>query len=474
MSRSRELIKNTGILFIAKASTQVISFLLLPLYTALLTTSEYGQLDIYSTLSMIIVPFATLQLEQGVFRYLISVKHKEQAEETISSTMAMIVLVIIAFTVGYAGANAIFHFKLAWILYLYYISLAFSSVMLQICRGFGKNGLFGIASFVISTITVGLNILFVAGLHLNVKGILYATIIANIIGSFYMLFATGTLRYIKFQKINKESSKELLGYSFPLVFNQISSWGINYSDRIVVLTFLGLGVNGIYSLANKFSNVLSTIFNVYNLAWTENIVRCLEDQSYKKYMRKIVVLTFKCYLTLVAGIINLLPFLFSHFVNKNYNAAYPHIPILLVGMCFSGMAATLGSIYIAHKKTKSVGITTLLSGITNLVLNLLLVKKIGLYAASLSTLVAFLALLIYRYIAMQSFEPLKINFTKILPEIAILIISWVAYMSENHIFIICGLALNLVNAGIFIKYNKKALLSMMKRDKGISEKRLHP
>ena len=49
MSRSKELVKNTAILTIGKMCTQFVSFLLLPLYTALLSTEEYGIVDLFTT-----------------------------------------------------------------------------------------------------------------------------------------------------------------------------------------------------------------------------------------------------------------------------------------------------------------------------------------------------------------------------------------------------------------------------------------
>ena len=51
MNQKKELIKNTLIISIGKFSTQLVSFLLLPLYTTLLTTSEYGQYDLLNTIS---------------------------------------------------------------------------------------------------------------------------------------------------------------------------------------------------------------------------------------------------------------------------------------------------------------------------------------------------------------------------------------------------------------------------------------
>ena len=45
MSKANGLVKNTFIISIGKISTQIISFLLLPLYTAKVSTEDYGNAD---------------------------------------------------------------------------------------------------------------------------------------------------------------------------------------------------------------------------------------------------------------------------------------------------------------------------------------------------------------------------------------------------------------------------------------------
>ena len=71
MNQKKELIKNTLIISIGKFSTQLITFLLLPLYTSLLTTSEYGEYDFLNTISIFLIPCVTLLMEEGMFRFLI-------------------------------------------------------------------------------------------------------------------------------------------------------------------------------------------------------------------------------------------------------------------------------------------------------------------------------------------------------------------------------------------------------------------
>ena len=82
MSRGKELVKNTGILLTAKISRQIVSFLL-PLYTALLTTEEYGHVDVYMSLAMIVIPFLTLQVEMALFRFFITNKEQSKRQEIV-------------------------------------------------------------------------------------------------------------------------------------------------------------------------------------------------------------------------------------------------------------------------------------------------------------------------------------------------------------------------------------------------------
>lgn len=453
MSRGRELIKNTAILFIAKVSTQLINFFMLPLYTGFLSTAEYGQLDIYNSLSMILIPFATLQIEQGIFRFLIGTQKRDKIEEVLSSAGITVFVIAGVYSLFFLIASFIFNIQFAVLLYLYYFSMILSTLMYQISRGLGNNKVFGFGSFLISACTVSFNALFIAVFHMKIEGVLISTIISHIIGSIYMIKATGTSKYIKFSKVKLSQIKELLNYSCPLIFNQISSWTINYSDRLIVLVILGMSWNGVYSLANKFSNLLNMFFGVYNLAWTENIVRYYKDKDYIEYLQNAIILTLEIYLGIVIGIINVLSFAFHFFVNSNYNAAYQHIPILLLAMFFSGAAAMLGSIYIAHKMTKSVAITTFFSGLINIIINLGLIYKIGLYAASISTLIAFFFLFVYRYFDIKKFAPIEIKFIEMLPQGLILMFSWIAYYTSNWILMFTSLVFNIGFLFILFKNN---------------------
>ena len=93
MNKEKQLIKNTAIVSIGKISTQLITFFLLPIYTAVLTNEEYGVVDLLNTLVNLFLPIVTLQIEQGVFRYLIDCR-KDQNRQTVVITTVMRFIVI--------------------------------------------------------------------------------------------------------------------------------------------------------------------------------------------------------------------------------------------------------------------------------------------------------------------------------------------------------------------------------------------
>lgn len=453
MSRGKELVKNTGILLAAKISTQLINFLLIPLYTSLLSTQEYGEIDIYTSLVMIVIPFLTLQLEMGVFRFFIEEVQEDIRTTIITTAFITIFTTMIITTVIYCVAAVIFPLKYKKLVYAYYLVVSIATVLQQVCRAYGNNFSYGLASFLSSSLTVAFNVLFIYGIGLKVEGVLISTVIANIISSVYMLFSTHVYKYLDLSGYSKEYRKKLISYSVPLVFNQISSWTINYSDRIIILSVWGTSVNGIYSLANKFSNITNTFFGVYNIAWSENVIRSMKDSDSKVYVNSIFSMTYNLYFALVTGIVNLLPFFFSMMVNENYLEAYGHIPILLLAMFFSGMAATVGSVYIAFGKTREVSITTILAGVCNIIIHLTLLYKWKLYAASLSTLIAFALLFVYRYIFVRKFFKLDFKLILIIPQIIIYAFSWFAYLMENNVLALAGLLMNLLYCvKLFMQY----------------------
>lgn len=429
MSHSNDLLKNTGILMIGKVSTQFVSFLLLPLYTYKLTSAEYGTLDLYTTVASILIPILTLQLEQGVFRFMIT--SEEKRETVIASASLYIVFAALVLTAGFIPAACLMKYEDAASIYGYYLTYMVYVVVVQLARGEGNNKLYAFASFLSSLLIIIFNILFLVPFEMGIKGILISHVIAYCVTCVVVVLYLKTYRYWRISYFSKKCLVSLVKYSAPLVFNQISSWIINYSDRVIIVFFLGVSANGIYALANKFFSLLTTIFNIYNMAWTETVAKSVNDLGRNKYYRKTVNATIFIYMLGCIWVIAALGIAFKYFISSSYDEAYQYIPILVVAAVFSGLSATIGSIYIGHKKTTSIGVTTFGAAVVNIVGHLALISGVGLYAASISTLVAFVSLFFYRIYGLRKIEPISIDYKTFFITVPFLAVVWYLYLTKN-------------------------------------------
>lgn len=470
MSKEKQLLKNTTIVSIGKIATQLITFLLLPVYTAVLTKEEYGIVDLLNTLVSLVFPIITLQIEQGIFRYLVDYRDdRDKQKEVITSVFRFVfkqlIIYIVIFLIASIWINNSYKYFLAGNI----IATMFTSILLQICRGLGDNKRYALGSFLVGACTVILNVIFIVAFKWGAYGMLGATILANIIAIIYLSFSKKIYSYIDIKKYNKCLLKEIVKYSIPLVPNIISWWIVDASDRSIISWILGIGQNGVYSAANKFSNVFMTLYSVFNITWTESAAININTPEKDEFFSKIFDFTIRFFGALALVIIATVPFVFQFLINEQFAEAYNQIPILMIAGIFNVLVSFIGSIYVAKKITREIAKTSIFAAIINIVVNILLIKHIGLYAASISTVIAYMSMFIYRYIDCKKYVALKIN-SKLIISIVIMIICSISIYFSNYLILkIINVVIIYMYAIIINRNSVKFIMNSLKKYKNRKE-----
>lgn len=460
MNKNKELVKNTIIIFIGKFCTQFITLLLLPLYTHFLSTEDYGYIDLIQTYLTFFIPLILLKIDAGIFRFLIDARKSEEEKNKIITNGIFIMFVeLIISTILFAVAVKIFSIKYSILIVMNLISLSVLTFLLQIVRGIGKNKQYSFSSIIAAIVTIVLNLIFLVGFHKNGKCVLIASLISNIICTIYLLIVNKILKNVKIKYIDKKLIKDLLKYSIPMIPNELSWWIVHVSDRTIISYALGVAANGIYSVSCKFSNILSSIFNIFNLSWQESAALHINDTDKDEFFSNVINKVFNLFICFCIGILACLPFVFELLIKDSYREAYKYVPILLLANIFSVLIGLIGSIYVAKKMTKEVAKTTMIAAIINLTIDIALIKVIGIYAAAISTLVSYMLLAIYRYIDVQKYVKVKIPIKNIVVNSIIFILVVVLYLYNN-------IALNVINLLLCILYaiivNKELLIEFKK------------
>lgn len=445
-NREKALAKNTLIISFGTFLPKLSSVITLPILTAYLTTAEYGAYDLITTLVSLFLPIVTLQIQSAAFRFLIDCRKDKQGIKCVITNIfvfiipvSVISLIILYFVLSSLSTEI----RVLICLYFFFDILTLTAQ--QIVRGLANNKLYSISSIVQSFVNMILIILTVAIGKRGLEGVLLSIIIATFI-SFCLLIMEGKVKkYINFKYISRQTLKQLLDYSWPMIPNSLSSWILRISDRMVITAFLGIEANAIYAVANKIPSLFSTVQSTFVFAWQENASIVSKDSDADTYYSNMFDSIFCILVGFMALLIGLTPILFFLLIKGSYADAYYQMPILFLGMLYSSVSSFMGGIYVAHKKTKSVGITTTIAAVINFLIDLLFVNVIGVYAGSISTLAAYLFLTIYRMFDVHKFQAVRYKWGKIISLnvglVIMCVFCWINIFIVNIINFILGIVL---------------------------------
>lgn len=415
-NRNKELAVNTIILGIGQLVPKFLSLIVLPILTTYLTTDEYGTYDLVISFASLLIPVLTLQIQQAVFRYLLtSMDGKEKTEYVTTSlcyvlVSSLIILPLVYLILELMGGGGLSSFLIC----LLFLSETLYNLLGQIIRGLGFNLKYSISVIVYAFVNMLFTVAIVAALKSGLYGVIISLVLGYGCADIYMMVASGMLRYINVKHIEKKILKELLSFSAPIVPSSIALWIVNLSDRMVIIHFLGASANGIYAVANKIPTLYNTAYSVFNLAWTETASRVSDDGNPAEYYSGLFKALFNFLIGTMLILIACTPIIFKLLVKGEYGAAIYQVPILYFGVFFNSFVNFYSGIYIALKRTKQVGISSAMGAILNIAINLIMVKKFGLYAASVSTALSFMVITLYRAYDLNRVIKISYDFGEIL------------------------------------------------------------
>lgn len=431
MSRGNELAKNTLIISIGKMSTQFVSFLLLPLYTSRLSTTEYGNVDLFITYISLLLPVVTLLIDQGAFRYMLdAMEDKKKINEIISSSFVVIIIQCIIFTTVYVIIQGFIPSDYKIFILLNLIATVFSNLVLQYSRGLRDLFTYSMGSFLTTVITILFNVIFIAGFNMGAIGMFLATFFGNVFCFLFIFLKKRIYIHFSVKAININIIKKMLSYSMPLVPNQLSMWIINSSNRTIVTLFLGVSANGVLAISNKFSTVITTFFNIFYLSWSETVVTHFNDEDRDLFISSMISTIFRLFACISLMIIAIMPFAFPFLVNEEFAKAYYQIPIYILATLCNILVGELGAIYVVTKKTKELAKSTIFSAIINIMTHLALIQFIGLYAAAIATFLGYGIIMIYRIIDVKKYMDIKYDKMMFVNIIFLSLISMFVYYSK--------------------------------------------
>ena len=448
MNRYKYLLKNIGLLTLSSFATKLLSFFLVPLYTNILTTTEYGTYDLFNTTIGVLLPILTLNIQEAVMRFSIDEKNSRKSIVTIATRYLLIsnVFVILGLSINYTFEISVIVKEYALFFFLMFFTQSLSGMITMYIRGIDRISDLSISSVIASIITICLNILFLAVFRWGLVGYFLANIFGPLIQCIYLIFKAHVLQDIDFKNSYSEEKKVMVDYSRPLIANSIAWWVNNASDRYIVVFFCGLAENGVYSVASKIPSILNIFQTIFNQAWTLSAVKDFDPNDENGFFTN-TYKAYNCMMVIVcSAIIVSDKFLAKFLYVKDFYTAWKYVPWLTIAILFGAMSGYIGGFFAAVKDSKIFAKSTVYGAITNVALNLAFTPVLGALGAAIATTVSYFEVWAFRYWHSKKYVKIKINlFRDILSYIllavqsGVLLIEWegkIIYIFEILLFFI--------------------------------------
>lgn len=424
MGKYKYLAKNIGLLAVSNFTTKILTFFLVPLYTAVLSTTDYGIYDLFFTTIGVLLPIVTLNIQEGVLRYALDKEFDQDAVVTIGFRYLLIGTLIVGGGILINDAfslNAILEQYGIYFL-LIFMAQALSGMVTFYTRGIGHVRDLSVTSVITSAVTITLNIVFLLVYKWGLEGYFLANILGPLAQCVYLIFRGRMLQRTHWLKAYSAESRLLVLYSLPLIANSLAWWVNNSSDRYIVIFFCGMAANGIYSVASKIPSILTVFQTIFSQAWTLSAVKDFDPEDSKGFFTN-TYRGYNCLMTVICSLLIVLDKPLAKFLYANdFYKAWQYVPWLTIAVLFGSMAGYIGGIFVAVRNSRIFASSTLVGAVLNIILNLITVPLLGPLGAAVSTTISYALVWVIRLTQSRKYIKMQVHLVRDVGSYIILVI----------------------------------------------------
>lgn len=405
-------------------------FLSIPILTRLLTTSDYGILGVFTSVTSILIIIFGLGIRGAVTRYYYEDKLDFGKFLGTNITFLIVFGVFLTLILSVFKDSISSFFRIPSNLFIYAIIIAVFSVAYEIYKAFlqaSKNSKkYSILGVVKSLFTLSLTLIIILQLEKDrYLGQVYAQLIVIVFISIYSL-----VKILKLSKlnINKQYLKYSLIFGIPVVFHLLSQTVLSSFDQIIINQLVGERETGLYTFAFQIGLIQSIISMGVLRAWTPIFYEKLKQKKHREIEELVVKYSIIIYILALCLILFSYEIIFI-MADQKFYSSQEMVPIIVLSYVFFFLYTIYVGYSFYHKKTYLIAIFTLIAGIINIILNYTLIPIYGFEVAAFTTLISYALLFLLHYLNVKFIirENNLIRLGKILPNLFIMIVVVVTY-----------------------------------------------
>tara|TARA_R110002094_G_scaffold2675_5_gene10497 strand:- start:1080 stop:2378 length:1299 start_codon:yes stop_codon:yes gene_type:complete len=411
----KKFFKDSFLYSLATLFTKGLGFILLPIYTRVISKAEYGLFDYLTTVGLILGVVVTFEITQAVFRLIPDYKDNLYKKIQLASTgfwfsvLMYSTLTILSVAFSSELAHILLDNHLHSELIVITSILFFSNALLYYFTILMRVQLLAKKVVVISlfnAIFVALfSLLFVVYYELGIKGLLLGQLLGGAGAALLAYVFVNT--WIRFS-FCFSTLKKMLIFSIPLIFSSLGVVLSMFVDRVMLKEFLGAEQLASYAVAIKIASIVTLLVIGFQSALTPLIYANYEKKDTPKEVAKLFHIYLFCSLICLIVLTLLSNQLVSFVAGAQYIEAANYVAPLVCSALFSSMYLFFPGLSIAKKTTIIASIYIFIGGL-NVLLNFIFIPEFGAIGAAFSTLFSVSLAFILNATIAQRFYKIPIN-----------------------------------------------------------------
>lgn len=417
---SRGLSRHTLVYGVGIMVGKAVAFIMLPFYTRYLTPADYGVMQLVEMTLDIVSIIAGTQIAQGIFRYY----HKA---ETVEDRNAVLSTAVVLLTASFGTAATATGLAAPLVCRLVFgseehvtlVRLAAAALGVQslvivpfaYLRLRERSGLFTALNTAKLALQVGLNIYFLAGAHMGLRGIFLSTLISN--SALGAILAVYLLREVGI-RVMVPVARSLFRYGMPLVLTNFATFFSTFGNRYFLNASGDTTMVGLFSLAYQFGFILQTVgFMPFSMMWEPKRFEVARRDSRDIEFSHAFVTMNLLLLSAATGIVLFVDDFIRVMADSSYHSASSLVPLILVAYVFQSWASFQETGILVRERTELITVANVLSALTALVGYALLIPRWHGLGAAAATVVAFAVRQIVTHRLSQKLWPIRYDWAPV-------------------------------------------------------------
>ena len=425
---------NLALFTISNFVSKILVFLLVPFYTNVLTTADYGIADVMQTTLLLLVPALTVNMGEAALRF--GIDRSERRAKILRIGVKYVLRACIIVAAVCVLSCAFVKPDIRWYLFLFiflFLTNSMYEFLILFFQGCEKVKIVVCGSVSSTVVLLISNIIFLLVIKIGLNGYILSQMLAFLLASVIMLmlghkFMPGIVTFADNKDLSKPAvlpgadtedgkacdteedfEKELVAYGVPMIAYSTGSWINNAADRYLVSFIKGVAVNGVYGVAYKIPAILTVFQRIFAQAWQMSATKSYEDDNSSEFFSTMYMVYNTFMVTGCSFLILTVRLLAFLMFKKDFYGAWQYVPPLLISVVFGALTGFLGSICLAFKDSKAMGFATGLGAAVNIILNIILIPRYSAMGAAIATGISYFLMYFIAYIKVSKYVKLEIK-----------------------------------------------------------------